>query len=313
MSHKFFRLFASLMLGLALSFASFASAMADDLGPLVNGDFETGDLSGWTTFTTDNGTLGNPSVIPFDTDNDGIATFSAQFNVGQVTFEGFDMQRGGGLFQEVNLTAGNLTISADIASDHPFAFCNSDGGTFQLLVDDAVVDSHDFGEMCGPVTKYSTLVASLPINTAGIHEIRFLITRGGLRSGVTNYLDDVLLSGSATKIVIEIDIKPDSQSNPINSKGVGSIPVAILSTPDFDAPSMVAKSTLTFGRMGDEHSLVSCNKSGEDVNGDGLLDLVCHFKTRLANFRVGDTVGILKGKTTGGISIEGRDVVRILK
>ncbi len=41
-------------------------------------------------------------------------------------------------------------------------------------------------------------------------------------------------------------------------------------------------------------SLAFCNR-GEDVNGDGLLDLVCHFTTNTAGFKPGDTVGILRG------------------
>ncbi len=114
-------------------------------------------------------------------------------------------------------------------------------------------------------------------------------------------------------IEVTIDIKPGSASNPINLKSQGSIPVAILSTPDFDASSMVDKTSLTFGRTGDEQSLVSCAKRGEDVNRDGLLDLVCHFKTRSTAFQVDDIEGILKGRTLDGIPIEGRDVVKILK
>jgi hypothetical protein len=118
---------------------------------------------------------------------------------------------------------------------------------------------------------------------------------------------------SPPSIEVAIDIKPGSQSNPIKPKSIGKIPVAILSTPDFDAPSEVDKTSLTFGRTGDELSLVSCNKKGEDVNRDGLLDLVCQFKTKLTGFKFGDTEGILKGQTLDGVSIEGRDLVRILK
>ncbi len=36
---------------------------------ITNGDFETGDLSGWTTFTTTNGTIGTPAVVPFNTNS----------------------------------------------------------------------------------------------------------------------------------------------------------------------------------------------------------------------------------------------------
>ena len=42
---------------------------------LINAGFETGDLSGWTTYTTANGVLGGPvDVIPFDVDGDGAAS-----------------------------------------------------------------------------------------------------------------------------------------------------------------------------------------------------------------------------------------------
>jgi hypothetical protein len=112
---------------------------------------------------------------------------------------------------------------------------------------------------------------------------------------------------------VAIDIKPGSQTNPINPRSIGKIPVAILSTADFNAPSEVDKTSLTFGRTGDEVSLAFCNKKGEDVNSDGLLDLVCQFKTKLTGFKSGDAEGFLKGQTLEGVPIEGRDSVRILK
>jgi len=122
------------------------------------------------------------------------------------------------------------------------------------------------------------------------------------------------LEASSNQVIqVSIDIKPGSLSNPINPKSLGTIPIAILSTPDFDASLEVDKTSLTFGRTGDEHSLVFCNKNGEDVNDDGLLDLVCHFKTKLTGFQIGDTVGTLKGQTVNGVPIEGQDTVRILK
>jgi len=128
--------------------------------------------------------------------------------------------------------------------------------------------------------------------------------------GQTN---SVLLFGKITSILqkVPIDIKPGSFPNSINMESRGTIPVAILSTPDFDATT-VDKTSLTFGRTGDEDSLEKCTKSNEDVNGDGLLDVVCHFRTQDTGFREGDNEGILKGKTVDGIPIEGRDSVRIL-
>jgi hypothetical protein len=88
------------------------------------------------------------------------------------------------------------------------------------------------------------------------------------------------------------------------------IPVAILSTDEFDAPEMVDIDSLTFGRTGDEPSLVFCS-GAEDVNGDGLQDVVCHFYTDDIGFQWGDTEGVLKGMTKDGMPIQGSDSVRI--
>ena len=113
-------------------------------------------------------------------------------------------------------------------------------------------------------------------------------------------------------ISVDTDVKPGSDPNSINMKSKGKITVAILSTPDFDATTQVDKTSLTFGRTGDEQSLAKCTESNEDVNGDGLLDVACHFETQDTGFRDGDTEGILRGQTVDGIPIEGNDSVRIL-
>ena len=112
-------------------------------------------------------------------------------------------------------------------------------------------------------------------------------------------------------IEVDIDIKPGSDPNGINPKSKGKIPVAILSTTDFDATTKTDKTSLTFGRTGDEESLARCT-ADEDVNDDGLNDVVCHFNTQDTGFETGDTHGILKGQTTGGTPIEGSDTVKIV-
>jgi hypothetical protein len=116
----------------------------------------------------------------------------------------------------------------------------------------------------------------------------------------------------STVFTVTIDIKPDEDPPSINPRSQGKIPVAILSSPTFNAPASVDRTSLTFGRTGGEQSLAFCNPGGEDVNGDGLPDLVCHFNTPLTGFRPGDTVGVLRGKTLAGVSIQGTDPIRIV-
>jgi probable HAF family extracellular repeat protein len=112
------------------------------------------------------------------------------------------------------------------------------------------------------------------------------------------------------EIKVSIDIKPGGSDNSINPKSQGKIPVAILSTPDFYAPDKVDLTSLTFGRTGNEHSLDFCTI--EDVNRDGVADVVGHFDTQTTGFQKGDTKGYLKGKTKDGIAFSGSDSVRIV-
>jgi probable HAF family extracellular repeat protein len=127
------------------------------------------------------------------------------------------------------------------------------------------------------------------------------------------FINGILRSFLMTPISepIPIDIKPGSDPNSINPKSNGKISVAILSTNEFNAPDQIDVDSLTFGSTGDEASLAFCNRKGEDINGDGLKDLVCHFYTQDTGFKCGDTEGVLKGETIDGRSIEGIDSVRI--
>lgn len=112
---------------------------------------------------------------------------------------------------------------------------------------------------------------------------------------------------------IPIDIQPFNRSNIIHLTEGGIIPVAILSTEDFDAFNEVDKASLTFGKTGGEDSLAYCLWWTIDVNRDGLQDMVCYFWTAKTGFEVGDTEGILRGYRIEGHLIEGCDSVKVVK
>jgi hypothetical protein len=120
-------------------------------------------------------------------------------------------------------------------------------------------------------------------------------------------------SDITTFIPIAIDIKPGGTPNSINSGSSGIIPVAILSSRTFDSPNGIAQAYLTFGRTGDERSFEGCAKEPEDVNGDGLPDMVCRFDIQRAGFQIGDTLGTLKGQTRDGIPVMATDSVRVVR
>jgi hypothetical protein len=110
---------------------------------------------------------------------------------------------------------------------------------------------------------------------------------------------------------VQIMIKPPAVPPvPINPRAHGRIPVAVLSTSTFDATTQVDRASLTFGHTGNEGSLAFCNAGGEDVDGDGTLDLVCHFITPQSGIVAGDTVAFLKGKAVSGRRIEGLEAIK---
>jgi probable HAF family extracellular repeat protein len=112
---------------------------------------------------------------------------------------------------------------------------------------------------------------------------------------------------------ITINIKPRKDFNSVNPKMSGIIPIAILSTRDFNAPNQINRKSLTFGSTGNEESLAFCSRLPKDVDGDGLKDVVCYFYSRLTGFQCGDTEGILRGNAIDGTPIEGVDLIEILQ
>lgn len=135
------------------------------------------------------------------------------------------------------------------------------------------------------------------------------IADGSGDSVSSNILFDPWLQAPYSEFIpIEIDIKPGSDPNSINIKSKGRIPVAILSTSSFDAAS-VNTDTVRFGRTGSEASAV--HSALVDIDADGNLDLILHFKRTETGIQCGDQVAYLKGRTLIGTEIEGSDSVKI--
>jgi hypothetical protein len=110
----------------------------------INPDFQTGDLTGWTPFTTANGTNGMslPDVLSFNTTGSG-ASLAAHFRAGQVVLTS-GVFAGGGIRQSLNVAAGNYTVSLDFAVNNVTTSSIIDqAGRIQLLVD-GVTESPSF-------------------------------------------------------------------------------------------------------------------------------------------------------------------------
>jgi len=81
--------------------------------------------------------------------------------------------------------------------------------------------------------------------------------------------------GEPAALAVEIRLKPGSDAPCINPRSKGRIPVAILASAEFD-PSAIDPHTILAGGIVPP---IRWGK-GEDVNQDGLSDLVVHFGTR---------------------------------
>jgi|GEM_PF-1493440 len=204
----------------------------------------------------------------------------------------------------------------------------SDGSAYKLFVDGAeesfsVLQGYDDGEWLGDIFP-----APNDIVTIGTRKyerlLRFFfygiideveIFNHALSQEEIQAIVDAGPAGKCKTIQVDIDIKPGSYPNAINLGSHGSIPVAILSSEDFDATT-VDPDTVELAGAG-----IAVRGKGnkymahvEDVNGDGLDDLVIQVETEnLDPDSFQDGKAVLTGATYDGKAIEeGSDEIFIV-
>jgi len=254
--------------------------------------------------------------------------------------------------QKIDASSGNVAVSAvlgnlsgSIANDTDFyEFYGMEGDVVTLDIDGAMGGTRSFDSYIaifgpgpafevlrsnddafpideGSISRYDSRLENFVIPASGYYVVgvtaydRQFRNGGNLTTGKTFGNGDykLVITGVTPQVQqISIEIKPgNDEIAPINPRSKGKIPVALLSSSKFDAMN-VDVSSLTFGATGDESSLSHCGQSGEDVNGDGRLDLVCHFENQSAGFEKGDLEGIVRGKMRWGTRIEGRGFLKVV-
>lgn len=252
---------------------------------------------------TVNGVIGNlTGAAVLDVD-----FYSFQGQVGDVVSLDIDGGMGGSRDVDTVLTVFQVVFDSEGRKSYLKLRENDDGGTFDPGT------THPFDSRITNFTLPATGTYIVGVSSNPC----FLRNDGTCTSSSqgtrTNGDYTLVITGVTSPVVhINIEIKPGSGDlAPVNPKARGKIPVALLSSSEFNALD-VDTTSLTFGATGYEPSLSKCAKAGEDVNGDGLLDMVCHFENQVAHFQPGDLEGIVRGKTADGREIEGHGLLKVV-
>ena len=156
---------------------------------MINGDFETGSLLPWTTYTLPGGTIGTPAVSSFATVL-GTESFSAVLEAGQEF--GWPGPGGGGLQQVFSHAGGDLVLSADIAVSYGSESWRPPV-RFELFLNDVSVDSMTLGlPYPSEAVLRGMLSASVADVAAGDVELRVEVTRSTGGGDVKDYIDNVV-------------------------------------------------------------------------------------------------------------------------
>lgn len=132
--------------------------------------------------------------------------------------------------------------------------------------------------------------------------------------GVSDFPDDPSCAdaGGSTETPrsdVAIDVKPWSARNVVNPFSRGALLVAVLGSEAFDV-SAVDPKTLRFGPGEAEARIV--HRLHRDVDADGHLDLLAHYRVREAGLSPGDDRACLRWETRDGTAYEGCDAIRSL-
>ena len=189
-------------------------------------------------------------------------------------------------------------------TDGSAAFSNAGGVTIYEFSHplDSSDDTHDIslgsGDTVGFVLRISMFDIGIPTGDT--------VFPGGIESG------DIVVAPSV--LPADIDIKPGSEPNSLNLNGNGVVPVGLFGAVDLDVKD-IDVTTLLFGLNGDDAAPVHRGHV-EDLNNDGLDDLVLHFREGDLGVPVNSAGNTsltltLTGKLDDGTAFEGEDDVRI--
>jgi hypothetical protein len=200
----------------------------------------------------------------------------------------------------VAIVEKEVEITEDITTD-VWGVVAADSG-LKVTLDPTIVDDFD-----GPGTV--AFNETIEVETWGGVPLYATVTFYKGEQGVN---ETVIGTQKISVTEDNLDIKPGSYPNSINTKSKGVISVALLGTDTFDVTT-VDVTTLRFGPSDalPAHNLTDAEVYAEhlqDVNYDGYIDLVSHYRTKQTGIAVGQ---ILAELDYDGSTVD--DSIRVVK
>ena len=299
---------------------------------LTNGSFTTIDFPGAiATFVNGINNVGeivgsySPAGVPPTLPNSGFLFSGGSFTT--ILFPDASRTEARGI-NDAGQIVGNSTSSAHNFLATPLVITTSSSGPtppsgFSLGDPPTYYDVTNTAGFSGPQT---VCIRYDPAKYLDLNNLRLLHYENNAWVDVTTSNDaaNYVICGQVTSLSpfaiaeegmflrVSVDIKPGSFPNSINLGSGGTVPVAIFSTTTFDArtvePASVTLASAPVALKGKGTYMYSF----QDVNKDGLLDLVVHVTTSALQLSESDREAIIEGKTFGGTVIKGKDSVRVV-
>jgi len=190
---------------------------------------------------------------------------------------------------------------------------NADGTNARALTSDSsVLQHHPRFSPDGDQVFY------LETNSVGSNELWVVDRLGGNRMFLLDLGPSArnidISANFAPVLTVQIDIKPGSDTNSINLGSAGVVPVAILSSAEFDAPARIDPGSISLAgarvKLVGKKGKALCHD--EDVNDDGFVDLLCQVETEQFLLEEGETNVTLEAETYDGQTVQGSDLIRIV-
>jgi len=207
-----------------------------------------------------------------------------------------------------DMAASELRVYIDGALDRSAAL--SPGATGAIMDNDGEPDPLIIGATvcCGRTTKqgfFSGLIDEVQFYNRALAQSEIQALCSEANPDQADLDGDGIVDVCDPENTVDIDIKPGSDPNSTNLGSRGVIPVAILTTGTFDAVT-VDPATVDLEGAPPPRSAM------EDVDEDGDLDLIMHFRTQDMTIADDATEACLTGETFDGQPIRGCDVIRIV-